>query len=150
MTLSLAFGVGVLFSAASVTSVAGAPPGTQKDCIVIQGGEVPTPFKDANKKVELADGESYQLIGRVVFPTGEPFLHVDLTQHDWLGNKRRSLNPLYPLIQGGFDWHKYEGVWVSVNVTAEGRIIPGLIGQPYYDLFLQPMDEPKALSPQAD
>jgi hypothetical protein len=111
---------------------------------VVPGGEIPTPFSDMNRKVELADGEVYDLIGRVVFPAAEPYLHVDLASHPWLENKRRASNPLYPLVTDDFDWKTYEGAWLTVQVKAEGRIVNDAQGHPTYDLYLVPLMRPTA------
>ncbi|MCC7441908.1 MAG: hypothetical protein IT285_09755 [Bdellovibrionales bacterium] len=110
----------------------------------VLGGEVPTPYADANRKVELADGEVYALVGRVVFPGNEPYLHVDLATHSWLENRRRLANPLYPLLSDGFDWRRYEGLWVVAQVKAVGRLVEDQKGDPLYELFLMPIVAPAA------
>jgi len=80
------------------------------------GGELPSPFDTANWKVELADGEAYQLMGRIVLMQtpgyGEvnrltPFFRVDLNEHPWLATEKRLSDPYYPLIGPVEEWRPY-------------------------------------------
>jgi hypothetical protein len=108
------------------------------------GNEVPTPFKDANLKVELADGEYYVLEGRVRSQSGTTFLEVDLERHHWLSNKHRSESPFYPLFGDAKTFAKYEGRLVRMMVIARARMRQQ-DNRFYYSIWLDPQAEPKEI-----
>ena len=93
------------------------------------GSEIPTPF-DLNRHVELADGEEYLLVGRIVFKTiatvdgvrVRPFFAIDLNLHPWLASAKRKDTPFYPLAAPYSKWKNYDGVRVKMSTTAHGRI----------------------------
>lgn len=94
------------------------------------GGEIPTPF-ELNRRVELADGEEYLLVGRIVFKTiatpdgvrPRPYFEIDLNQHPWLASARRKGSPYYPLAAPYGRWKSYDGVRVKMSSLAHGRIL---------------------------
>lgn len=96
------------------------------------GGELPSPFDTANHRVELADGEAYLLVGRVVmmqnpgFSTDNrmfPYFRVDLNEHPWLATEKRISQPYYPLEGAVEDWKKYVGAGkVKLPCTAHGVV----------------------------
>ncbi|HLE00604.1 MAG TPA: hypothetical protein VJB59_10110 [Bdellovibrionota bacterium] len=92
------------------------------------GGEVPVPF-GLNERAELADGESYLLVGKVIVYSRKAgpnqvrvYFEVDLRQHPWLANAKRRLNPLYPLEGSASDWKDYDGHTVKLACRAHSRI----------------------------
>ena len=93
-------------------------------------GHIPTPFEASNQHVELADGENYFLLGRVVFGSDPAsplhyvaYFEVDLKEHPWLANKNRIKNPVYRL-QGGVNyWKQFRGIRVKLPCTAETAIV---------------------------
>jgi len=105
------------------------------------GGEIPFPFQAMNQKVELADGEKYTLIGRVVFELGEPYFNVDLELHPWLANQKRKDRPIYPLIASTVNWDSFEGQLVQIFVEAKGSVLLGLEKE-HYEIFLKSIQEP--------
>lgn len=87
------------------------------------GGEVPNPFSNVNQKVELADGESYLLVGRVIIDSSDRdlvYLAVDLKEHPWLANAKRKADPFYLIEASGRTWRKYDGL--RVKITAEAKM----------------------------
>ena len=93
------------------------------------GSEIPTPF-DLNRRVELADGEEYLLVGKIVFKTiatvdgirVRPYFAVDLNQHPWLASAKRKEMPFYPLSAPYARWKTFDGVRVKMSSIARGRI----------------------------
>lgn len=70
--------------------------GLDKTCAVpaINKDKVPFPFKTANSKFELAEGETYILKGTVVKVDDLSFFNVDLEAQPWLATKRRVQSPM--------------------------------------------------------
>lgn len=97
------------------------------------GGEIPTPFEAYNQKVELADGEAYVLVGRVVIDNIAPdgstsermraFFEIDLNEHPWLGNTKRKMRPFYPLEGAVSTWRRYNGMRVKLPCIAVGGVV---------------------------
>lgn len=112
------------------------------------GGTIPVPFEALNRKVELADGETYFLVGSVVFDGLQPFLAVDLSAHQWLANRRRARNPAYPLEPSSLvNWFDYEGRSVRLRVKATGRIVSLDSGEFDYEISLQGLAKPEPYVP---
>jgi hypothetical protein len=96
------------------------------------GGDVPIPFS-ANRKVELADGEEYVLMGDIQYAPSlitksknAPYLHIDLEVHPWLGSERRKDFPFYPLILTGDQKLKLSaGTRVKVTARARAFVLSG-------------------------
>lgn len=96
------------------------------------GGDVPIPFS-ANRKVELADGEIYVLMGDIQYAPSlitksknAPYLHVDLEVHPWLANESRKDFPFYPLILTGDQKLKLSaGTRVKVTARARAFVLSG-------------------------
>lgn len=114
------------------------------------GGELPSPFDTAKWKVELADGESYQLMGRIVLmPSpgyGEddrltPFFRVDLNEHPWLATEKRLNEPYYPLIGPIEDWRPYVNRGkIKFPCVARGVIIM-ISNRPSFVMHLQASED---------
>lgn len=105
--------------------------GYDEECGIFGGGgEVPTPFEAFNQKAELADGEDYLLVGRVVIqPVAgsgsdrlQAFLQVDLDVHPWLASARRKANPYYPLEGSVGFWRQYRGIRIKLPCQAVEQI----------------------------
>ncbi|MGE0616460.1 MAG: hypothetical protein AB7P04_12550 [Bacteriovoracia bacterium] len=111
------------------------------------GGEIPVPYKTANLRTELADGEYYVLQGKVVYRGGKPYFQVDLNVHPWLANQRRLANPFYPLDRDSADWDNFAGSRIQVTLQAGARITdPARTGGvPYSYIGLKAMEEPKLI-----
>jgi hypothetical protein len=95
-------------------------------CYQKQGGDVPIPFS-ANRKVELADGETYVLLGNIQYAPSlitksknAPYLHIDLEVHPWLASEGRKDFPFYPLILTG-DQKLKLSAGTRIKVTAKAR-----------------------------
>lgn len=94
------------------------------------GHDVPTPFEFVNSKFELADGEIYQLAGRIVSETewtsydraAQAYLEVDLNYTPWLASAKRISFPYYPL-NAGYPWESLEGRKVVLLVRAHGKAV---------------------------
>ena len=60
---------------------------SEDGCFSTCGGEIPWPFQTANQVAELADGERYVLMGRVILHSAEARFDVDLAHHTWLASQ---------------------------------------------------------------
>ena len=108
------------------------------------GGDVPTPFKNANQKVELAEGEYYILNGTVRIVGDTPLFRVDLSRHGWLESQQRKENPYYYL-QGGADyWQTYAGKSVQLFAIARVRLVR-FAGRLTYSIELDSQVQPKTV-----
>jgi len=117
------------------------PPGTAG------GGDIPTPFGNANQKVELADGEIYILNGKVEFIVDEPYFKVDLKKHTWLANANRVADPYYLLLGPTGQWTALKDKQVQITVKAHGVIeeFTGMTSPPRYTVQLESQAEPVGL-----
>lgn len=94
------------------------------------GDGVPTPNDLVNQYTELADGESYELYGRIELremggaARGVKYavLVIDLRQHPWLGGPRRRFDRSYQLQGPATKWQSLEGRSVRLRVIAHGAI----------------------------
>ena len=93
------------------------------------GGEVPIPFENVNLKVELADGENYSLLGRILIlkfasegNEERPYFEVDLEEHPWLATRARKAMPLYPLAGNVEVYRQYDKKRVRLNGSAQQRL----------------------------
>ncbi len=103
-------------------------------------GEVPTPFRAANQKVELAPGERYHLVGWVKIIDGAPYLEVDFSEHSWLRNAAREQWPYYSLEGVTADFRVMDGKRVRVFAEAHATILRSRETRSYsYVLSLEPM-----------
>jgi hypothetical protein len=117
------------------------------------GGEIPTPFDVPNQRAELADGEHYLLMGRVV---PGPRASTDLAQHQqqawfqpdfdahpWLATAKRLASPGYPIARGGWsDWSRYAQAPIRLSLRAKGRIVYDRAqGTSQYVIFLEPVGD---------
>lgn len=108
------------------------------------GGEVPIPF-GLNARAELADGESYVLVGKVeVNPKAAGGIHdprvrleIDLREQLWLANAKRTQHPFYPIEGGVANWKKYDGQRIKLACKAHGRIMKNEDGNPEYVIYLE-------------
>jgi hypothetical protein len=98
------------------------------------GGEQPTPFSVPNRYVELADGESYDLIGQVVagpaisasIPYGQQqaWFVPDFAAQPWLANAKRVASPGYPMVDAlWYAWAPYAGQLIHLQVLAQGVVL---------------------------
>lgn len=122
---------------------------TPTTCSVVTyrgGGEIPSPFS-LNTKFELADGELYSLLGRVLLKEpGHAFFEVDTRFQPWLShNKASGGNRIYP-IKGFTDcWLRYKDTSVRLTFRAKGRIITNEFEMPTYEIFLEVLTEPELM-----
>lgn len=65
-------------------------PGIDKD-------KVPFPFRTANTKFDLAEGETYILAGNIVMVNQSPYFNIDFGAQPWLATKKRLQTPLFPI-----------------------------------------------------
>lgn len=114
---------------------------------IIGGGEVPIPFH-FNRKVELADGENYDLVGRIYYATSIfngrdeiPYLAVDLEKHPWLANSRRLAFPYYAIKTKSGKFRAAEGTRVRMKVKARALIIADNDKSAQYVIYLEPIED---------
>jgi len=105
-------------------------------------GDVPTPFV-SNEKVELADGETYTLIGRFVIREGNLWFQVDLDAHPWLANQKRKEFPFYRVIGTRVDLEPVvvRAERVQALMKAEGAVIERDL-RPIYRLGVEVLESP--------
>jgi hypothetical protein len=105
-------------------------------------GDVPTPFI-SNEKVELADGETYTLIGRFVIREGNVWFQVDLDAHPWLANQKRKDFPFYRVIGTRVDLEPVvvRAERVQALMKAEGAVIEKDL-RPLYRLGVEVLENP--------
>jgi hypothetical protein len=125
--------------------LAGAAGALRADVSIYSGGgEIPTPFSVTNRYVELADGESYDLVGQVVggsaisnriaYGQQQAWFLPDFTAQPWLANAKRVSNPGYPMQDALWSsWAAYSGQLVHMSVIAHGVVMNG-----EYVIFLEP------------
>ncbi len=105
-------------------------------------GDVPTPFT-SNQKVELAEGETYTLIGRFVVREGNLWFNVDLEAHPWLANQKRKDHPYYRVSGTRVD---LEPIVVRAEKVQAVMKADGLIlergDQPMYRIGLEVLEQP--------
>lgn len=105
-------------------------------------GDVPTPFT-SNQKVELAEGETYTLIGRFVVREGNLWFNVDLDAHPWLANQKRKEFPFYRVSGTRVD---LEPVVVRAEKVQAVMKADGLIlergDHPTYRIGLEVLEQP--------
>lgn len=91
------------------------------------GEEVPFPFEEVNRRVELADGEAYFLVGEIIWNQVQSmyYFQVDLLQHPWLANLKRMKDPTYPLLSGLHNWERFAKKRVRLYVKARGIVEEG-------------------------
>lgn len=115
----------------------------EKGCVVV--GSVPGPFSDTNRKVELADGETYALFGVVKIGSVPgaffvPGIEVDLKIHPWLASELRRDNPFYPLKGSADFWKAFMGKKIKVYVRASSIISSDRHGHPVVVKMLEALD----------
>jgi hypothetical protein len=94
------------------------------------GNEVPIGLEWRKQRYELADGETYALIGKITdlgcpdgretdFGCGSPAFQIDYDAQVWLANKNQlAAKAGYPLVVGNFDISKFLGQRVRANFRA--------------------------------
>lgn len=103
-------------------------------------GDVPTPFRTANQKVELAPGERYHLVGWIRLINGSPYLEIDFSEHSWLMSQARAQWPYYSLEVELREALPLNGVRVRVFAEAHANILRDRETRSYsYVLSLQPL-----------
>jgi hypothetical protein len=107
------------------------------------GGEVPVPFSQMNQRVELADGETYYLEGRVVISDDQPYFEVDLVKQPWLANQKRKEHPYYPVEGGSNYWKRFENLRIQLTCQARSSILISVFPKTEeYVISLRPTAEP--------
>ncbi|NDD91734.1 hypothetical protein EBZ37_06590 [bacterium] len=120
------------------------PTAPDENCFSTCGGEIPWPFQLSNQTVELADGDKYVLMGRVVIKNGSPRFVVDLERHPWLANSQRKVDSSYPLVGSVEYWKRYEDKLLQLR--AQARWVPNTSGQaPYVDVTLSSLADPAVM-----
>jgi hypothetical protein len=103
------------------------------------GHDVPTPFEDANRHFELANGEIYSLVGKIIFLpdlTGvsekdRPYFQVDLKTQPCLAHPERQASPFYLLEGPDTKWRNVNLTTLRLFAKAHGRVIPTPSGATY-------------------
>ena len=115
---------------------------------IATGGEIPVPYT-RTQKFDLADGESYYLVGRLLSREGHPYLQLDLDTHPHLATRKTSVDPFFPLTTTSGSrlkgWEKLEGKTIRVKVRADGYIVKKTRGNrdySYYRIVLQLLAKP--------
>lgn len=124
-------GTGSLWALVPALALLGAGSGwaMEPSSAIGGGGEVPTPFEAANRRAELADGEVYLLVGRVVIKPAptlperyKAYFEADLTVHPWLATPKRKVTP-YPLAGSVADWKIFRGMKIKLPCVARGSVV---------------------------
>ena len=113
-------------------------------------GDVPVPFS-SNQKVELANGEYYTLVGKVIYFQSKPFLTVDLDVHPWLSssNSKYLGEKVYPLQGSPAYWKTYENKRVKVNIQASADLVDACTNAPLYIISLDLIGTPEIVPANA-
>ncbi|MBY0469565.1 hypothetical protein K2X30_00240 [bacterium] len=113
------------------------------------GGEIPTPLDVGPGKMELADGEKYNLYGRIVTTTaGVVYFEVDLNLHRALANQKRVRFPYYPIADGyQFDLSRFKNKLVKIYVEAKMQVLMSTEGETSPVIFLKLLSEPLLQTP---
>ncbi len=98
--------------------------------------EIPTPFNEMNRKVELATNEYYVLNGWIRFVRDNVYLQIDLEDHPWLANQKRMNFPYYAIINFPANRKDLKDTRVTVRVQAKG-VIGAVEGQERIDYMIQ-------------
>lgn len=96
--------------------------GPDQVCFNIREG-FPVPFSTINRKVELAAGELYTLVGWIGSRNGQTLFRVSLEDQPWLATAARKANPFYPVVDSQATWKKISpSIKVRVMVRAQQRL----------------------------
>lgn len=123
--------------------VLGIPSGVLADVGPRGGpGDVPTPFI-TDHKLELAEGETYDLVGRFVVREGNLWFNVDLEMQPWLANQKRKEFPYYRVSGTRVDLEPLvvRAEKVRTKVKADGLILERGDG-PTYRIGLEVLEQP--------
>ncbi len=121
-------------------------------------GHVPIPFDAESVKFELADGELYALVGRVIVIPAvssvsndnkviRAYFEICFDKYPWLANSKRRKFPLYPILipkEGSDEWiHQFVKLGNSNEAArlyfkAHGRIVKSK-GESQYVISLEPL-----------
>lgn len=109
------------------------------------GDELPPIYLNGtNLKVELADGENYDLVGEVVYIDAIPYFKADRKLHPWLANSKRLRDPYYPVNTVDDTLLKeLEGRKIRCAFRAKGSIGYNRSGKIDYILTLFPANKTK-------
>lgn len=88
----------------------------------IGGKEIPTPFQELNRRVELAHGEKYLLTGWVRFIKDSVYFEIDLEEHPWLAHQRRVEYPYYFILNYPVARKDLKDARVWLRVEARGMV----------------------------
>jgi len=109
-------------------------------------GDVPTPFRASNQKVELAPGERYHLVGWIRILNGAPYLEIDFSEHSWLMSQARAQWPYYSLEVELREVLPLQGLRVRVFAESHANILRDRETKSYsYVLSLQPLQQIRRL-----
>lgn len=111
-------------------------------------GEVPVPF-NLNQTVELAQGEDYQLKGRVLYSDGRYLFMVNLSEHRWLSSAKRRKRPFYEVIvhpELDLKLSQFENRFVMIKAKAEEVLRVDNLGNVYSDIRLVVLTPPESSS----
>lgn len=139
--LMLLWGVGVFASAANATEC----PSWDLLMRAKDGGggtERPWPLEWRKTYFELADGEFYNLIGRIYIEEGKAYFVADLHRQPWLANRRRKEKyGAYPLTIKKAQAEPFIGRLVKMRVGARGAIRANN-STGAYEITLRAMEDP--------
>ena len=109
----------------------------------------PAPFGSPNQHAELAEGEQYLLLGRVLRQGREYVLAIDLCAQPWLASDYRRQNPFYHLGRAsGFSWSDFVGTRVKLAARAKPEIVRDLNSEAHVKIRLEPLATPEAQNAQ--
>lgn len=103
----------------------------------------PAPFGTPNQHVELAEGETYQLAGRVIRRGPQYLLEIDLCAQPWLDSAQRRQDPTYRLANmPGVSWSGFLGEQVKIRVRAKLEVAYDSNYVPHVSMRLEPLSAP--------
>ena len=123
------------------------PGKSRKDKHTTCCGDVPVPFS-SNQRVELANGEYYTLVGKIIFFQAQPFLSVDLDVHPWLASATNTTSigeKVYPLQGSPGYWKTYENLRVKISVQASADMVGACTNSPLYIISLDLLGKPEVV-----
>lgn len=103
--------------------------------------DVPFPFDIRESRFDLADGETYMLLGTVVIQDSVPYLDLDLKEQTWLATEARKANSLIRLDTKD-NMSAFVGKKVMMRVKVKGEPVECIKSQ-IPTRSLQPLDQPR-------
>lgn len=133
-TLSRGWGLAAFLFVMIVGTIA-AVYATERD------NDVPFPFDIRETRFDLADGETYMLLGTVVVQDSVPYLDLDLKEQTWLATEARKANSLIKLDTKD-NMGSFVGKKVMMRVKVKADQPECLKGHPSPSTLL-PLDQPR-------